>query len=78
MAKTRDRKQTRRSFLSAAGKAAAAASVATGFPAIVPSSVFGSTSPGNRMKLYVTETGSDAVRQLINEATVVATSVSFL
>ena len=43
--------QTRRSFLSAAGKAAAAVSVATGFPAIVPSSVLGATSPGNRINV---------------------------
>jgi predicted dehydrogenase len=51
MTQTRDRKQSRRSFLSAAAKTAAAASVATGFPAIVPSSVFGATSPANRINV---------------------------
>jgi len=51
MAQTPNRKQTRRSFLSTAGKAAAAASVATGFPAIVPASVLGATSPGNRINV---------------------------
>jgi predicted dehydrogenase len=52
MAQRRDRKQTRRSFLSTAGKtAAAAASLATGFPAIVPASVFGATSPANRINV---------------------------
>jgi len=44
------RKPTRRSFLSPAGKAAVATSVATGFPAVVRSSVFGATSPGNRSR----------------------------
>jgi len=51
MARTRSPKHTRRSFLSTAGKTAAAASVATGFPAIVPASVFGATSPGNRINV---------------------------
>ena len=41
----------RRTFLSSAGKAVAAASVAAGFPAIVPASVFGSTAPGNRINV---------------------------
>jgi hypothetical protein len=51
MARTRSHKHTRRSFLSAAGKTAAAASVVTGFPAIVPASVFGATSPANRINV---------------------------
>src|SRR5258705_1934582 len=51
MAKSRTHKQTRRSFLSAAAKGAAAASVATGFPSIVPSTVFGATSPANRINV---------------------------
>lgn len=51
MTQTRNRKQTRRSFLSTAGKTAAAASLATGFPAIVPAPVFGATSPANRINV---------------------------
>src|SRR5258708_5342529 len=51
MAKKQARTQTRRSFLSTAAKAAATASVATGFPAIVPSTVFGATSPANRINV---------------------------
>jgi len=47
MAKT----HTRRSFLAASGKAAAAATVAAGFPAIVPATVFGKASPGNRINV---------------------------
>jgi hypothetical protein len=42
---------TRRSFLAAAGRAAAATSVVAGFPAIVPASVFGRTAPGNRINV---------------------------
>jgi predicted dehydrogenase len=42
---------TRRSFLSSAGKAVAATSAVTGFPAIVPASVFGSAAPGNRINI---------------------------
>jgi len=45
------KKQSRRSFLAAAGKAAAATTMAAGFPAIVPSSVFGPTSPSNRINV---------------------------
>src|SRR6185369_13511218 len=45
------KKQTRRSFLATSGKAAAAATVAAGFPAIVPASVFGSSSPSNRINV---------------------------
>src|SRR5258706_15729381 len=51
MAKSRTHKQTRRSFLSAAAKGAAAASVAPGFPAIVPASVFGAPSPSKRINV---------------------------
>jgi predicted dehydrogenase len=49
MAKTP--RQTRRSFLSSAGKAVAATSVAARFPAIVPASVFGPASPSNRINV---------------------------
>jgi predicted dehydrogenase len=42
---------TRRAFLSSAGKAVAAASVAAGFPAIVPASVFGNAAPSNRINV---------------------------
>jgi predicted dehydrogenase len=45
------KKQSRRSFLAAAGKAAAATTVAAGFPSIVPSSVFGKTAPSNRINV---------------------------
>jgi predicted dehydrogenase len=41
----------RREFLKAAGKGAVASSVLAGFPAIVPSSVFGGTSPSNRINV---------------------------
>jgi predicted dehydrogenase len=41
----------RRTFLTAAGKTAAATTIAVGFPAIVPSTVFGKASPGNRINV---------------------------
>ena len=41
---------SRRKLLSDAARGVGAATVATGFPAIVPSSVFGATSPSNRLK----------------------------
>ena len=42
---------SRRDFMAAAGKGAVAASVLGGFPAIVPASVLGSASPGNRINI---------------------------
>jgi len=51
MARTPTHRQTRRSFLSSAGKAVAVASVAAGFPAIVPASVFGKAAPSNRINI---------------------------
>lgn len=50
MARTR-RKASRREFLTRTAQGLAAASVAGGFPAIVPASVFGATSPGNRINV---------------------------
>jgi predicted dehydrogenase len=44
-------RQSRRAFLTAAGKAAAATAAAAGFPSIVPSTVFGSTAPSNRINV---------------------------
>ncbi|HXW04749.1 MAG TPA: Gfo/Idh/MocA family oxidoreductase [Vicinamibacterales bacterium] len=48
---------SRRQFLASAGKITAAASVAAGFPAIVPASVFGATAPSNRINLGAIGTG---------------------
>jgi len=47
----------RRRFLASAGKGLVASSVAAGFPAIVPASVFGSTSPSNRINVGAIGTG---------------------
>jgi len=47
----------RRRFLATAGKGLFASSVAAGFPAIVPASVFGSTSPSNRINVGAIGTG---------------------
>jgi predicted dehydrogenase len=47
----------RRRFLAAAGKGVAASAVVGGFPAIVPRSVFGATSPGNRINVGAIGTG---------------------
>jgi predicted dehydrogenase len=47
----------RRRFLATAGQGLVASSVAAGFPAIVPASVFGSTSPGNRINVGAIGTG---------------------
>jgi len=47
----------RRRFLSTAGRGLVASSVAAGFPAIVPASVFGSTSPSNRINVGAIGTG---------------------
>jgi predicted dehydrogenase len=47
----------RRGFLATAGKGVVASSVAAGFPAIVPASVFGATSPSNRINVGAIGTG---------------------
>lgn len=51
MAKTRKGNTTRREFIGAAGKGLVAAAIVPGFPAIVPSSVFGATAPSNRINI---------------------------
>ena len=48
---------SRRRFIKAAGQSVAAASIAAGFPAIVPASVFGTTSPSNRINVGAIGTG---------------------
>src|SRR5262245_41904789 len=48
---------TRRTFMKAAGTGVAAASVAAGFPAIVPASVLGANSPSNRINIGAIGTG---------------------
>src|SRR5689334_15911641 len=50
-------RRTRRQFMTSAGRTVAAASVAAGFPSIVPASVFGSTSPSNRINVGAIGTG---------------------
>jgi predicted dehydrogenase len=57
MARTFTTKASRREFLSTAGKGIAVSSVAAGFPAIVPASVFGSAAPGNRINIGAIGTG---------------------
>jgi predicted dehydrogenase len=51
------KKIDRRAFLATAGKGVVAASVAGGFPAIVPASVFGATSPSKRINVGAIGTG---------------------
>jgi predicted dehydrogenase len=51
------RRVGRREFLVAAGKGAVASSVAAGFPAIVPASVFGGTAPSNQINVGAIGTG---------------------
>jgi len=48
---SRRRKNSRREFLATAGNGLVASSLLSGFPAIVPSSVFGATSPSNRINV---------------------------
>jgi predicted dehydrogenase len=48
---------SRRSFLATAGKGIVATSVVSGFPAIVPASVLGAHSPGNRINVGAIGTG---------------------
>jgi len=49
--KSRKHQTSRRAFIGAAGKGIVASSVVAGFPAIVPSSVLGAASPGNRINI---------------------------
>jgi predicted dehydrogenase len=51
MAEARRRQLTRRQFVKTVGKGTAVASVATGFPAIVPATVFGQRAPSNRLNI---------------------------
>ena len=51
------KKMGRRRFLATAGKGVVASSVVAGFPAIVPASVFGAASPGNRINVGAIGTG---------------------
>src|SRR5215510_11657942 len=48
---------SRRQLLSDVAKGIGASTVAAGFPAIVPSSVFGATSPSNRLNIGAIGTG---------------------
>src|SRR5688572_13039432 len=57
MARTSRSRASRREFLSAAGKGIAVSSVAAGFPAIVPASVFGAAAPSNRINIGAIGTG---------------------
>jgi len=50
-------KTSRRAFLAAAGQGVVASSVVTGFPSIVPSSVFGAAAPSNRINVGAIGTG---------------------
>jgi predicted dehydrogenase len=50
-------RRSRREFISTAGKGIAAASVLSGFPSIVPASVLGAASPGNRINVGAIGTG---------------------
>jgi predicted dehydrogenase len=50
-------KMHRRRFLATAGKGVVASSAVAGFPAIVPASVFGAASPGNRINVGAIGTG---------------------
>src|SRR2546421_3333549 len=52
-----ENRMERRRSLATAGQGLVASSVAAGFPAIVPASVFGSTSPGNRINVGAIGTG---------------------
>src|SRR5437762_8238874 len=51
------KKMDRRRFLAPAGKGVVASTVAAGFPAIVPASVFGAASPSNRINVGAIGTG---------------------
>ncbi len=54
---SRKHSASRRGFMASAGKGIVASSVLGGFPAIVPASVFGDTSPGNRINIGAIGTG---------------------
>ena len=56
MAETRS-KTTRRGFLVTTGQGVVASSVIAGFPAIVPSTVFGAAAPSNRINVGAIGTG---------------------
>ena len=51
------KRMDRRGFLATAGKGLVASSVVGGFPAVVPASVFGATSPANRINVGAIGTG---------------------
>jgi predicted dehydrogenase len=51
------RRPTRRTFLTTAARGVVATSVAAGFPAIVPASVFGQTAPSKRINVGAIGTG---------------------
>jgi predicted dehydrogenase len=57
MAGPNKRRGSRRDFMTTAGKGIVASSVLAGFPAIVPASVFGAASPGNRINIGAIGTG---------------------
>ena len=57
MANDRADTLSRRGFLKAAGAGVAASAAVTGFPTIVPSSVFGAAAPGNRINVGAIGTG---------------------
>jgi predicted dehydrogenase len=52
-----DKRVSRRTFMKTGGSGVLASSVATGFPAIVPASVLGAASPGNRINIGAIGTG---------------------
>ena len=51
MSRRRQSRTSRREFIKAAGRTVAAASVITGFPAIIPSSALGAAAPSNRINV---------------------------
>ena len=53
----RDRKPSRRTFVKTVATTVGATTAAIGFPSIVPSSVFGATSPSNRINIGTIGTG---------------------
>ncbi len=53
----RARRPSRRAFVATAGTGLAASAVVAGFPSIVPSSVLGAASPGNRINIGAIGTG---------------------
>src|SRR5207244_4469356 len=57
MADKHEHDVSRRRFMATAGKAIGASSLVAGFPAIVPASVFGATSPSNRINVGAIGTG---------------------